>query len=101
MLNKTVIVYIDDILVYSSSLWESVQDVRAVLQWLIQHKLYTKAHQTSMAFLGYIISPEGVGMDDNKVQSVLNWPQPSTLKELQHFLVLQTSIGGLLETSVL
>ncbi len=43
-------------------------------------------HLTLIAFLGYIISPEGVAMDNKKVQSVLNWPQPKTVKELQRFL---------------
>ncbi|KAL0195404.1 hypothetical protein M9458_008976, partial [Cirrhinus mrigala] len=43
-------------------------------------------HQQSIAFLGYIISPEGVAMDETKVRAVQNWPQPRTLKELQRFL---------------
>ncbi len=37
-------------------------------------------------FLGYVVSPEGVAMDDHKVQAVLNWPKPMTIKELQRFL---------------
>lgn len=45
-----------------------------------------KFHQTSVSFLGYIISPEGVAMDESKVQAVLNWPQPTTIKGVQHFL---------------
>ncbi|XP_067281140.1 uncharacterized protein [Pseudorasbora parva] len=70
---------------------EYVQQVRTVLQRLIKHQLYAKAekcefHQSSVSFLGYIISPEGVAMDEKKVQAVLSWPQPATLKELQRFL---------------
>ncbi len=91
MLNRWVIVYIDDILVYSDSLDNHIQQVRAVLQRLIEQQLYAKMekcefHQTQVSFLGYIISSEGVAMDDKKVQSVLNWPQPKTVKELQRFL---------------
>ncbi|XP_048064029.1 uncharacterized mitochondrial protein AtMg00860-like [Megalobrama amblycephala] len=91
MLNKRVIVYIDDILVYSNTFSDHVQHVRAVLQRLVEHQLYAKLekcefHQTSTSFLGYVISAEGVAMDDNKVQAVVNWPLPSTIKELQHFL---------------
>ncbi|KAL0168811.1 hypothetical protein M9458_037033, partial [Cirrhinus mrigala] len=91
MLNRWVIVYMDDILVYSNSYAEHVQHVRSVLQRLVQHKLYAKEekcqfHQQSIAFLGYIISPEGVAMDETKVRAVQNWPQPRTLKELQRFL---------------
>lgn len=81
MLNHWVIVYIDDILIYSNSLEDHVRHVRSVLQRLIKHQLYAKAekcefHQTSVSFLGYIISPEGVAMDDSKVQAVLKWSQP-------------------------
>ncbi len=91
MLNRGVIVYIDNILVYSDSLENHIQQVRTVLQRLIEHQLYAKMekcefHQTQISFLGYIISPEGVAMDDKKVQSILNWPQPKTVKELQRFL---------------
>ncbi|KAL0175452.1 hypothetical protein M9458_027782, partial [Cirrhinus mrigala] len=91
MLNRWVIVYIDDILIFSNSYAEHVQHVRAVLQRLIQHKLFAKEekcqfHQESIAFLGYVISPEGVAMDDAKVKAVRDWPRPKTLKELQRFL---------------
>ncbi len=91
MLDRRVLVYIDDILVFSDSFDEHIQHVRAVLRRLMQHQLYIKAekcefHQTQVAFLGYVISQEGVTMDDNKVKAVVNWPQPRTLKELQRFL---------------
>ncbi|KAI2658093.1 Transposon Tf2-6 polyprotein [Labeo rohita] len=91
MLNRYVIVYIDDILIYSNSLHEHVNHVKAVLQRLITHRLYAKEekcefHQDKISFLGYVISAEGVAMDEKKVNAVLNWPRPSTLKELQRFL---------------
>ncbi len=91
MLSQFVIVYIDDILIYSDSLDTHVKHVRAVLKRLIQHQLYAKIqkcefHQTQISFLGYVISSEGVTMDDSKVQAVLNWPKPTTVKELQRFL---------------
>ncbi|KAL0146514.1 hypothetical protein M9458_058145 [Cirrhinus mrigala] len=91
MLNRWVIIYIDDILIYSDSYSEHVQHVRAVLQRLIEHQLYAKEekcefHQERITFLGYVISPEGVAMDESKVNAVRNWPRPKTLKELQRFL---------------
>ncbi|XP_056094233.1 uncharacterized protein LOC130072931 [Rhinichthys klamathensis goyatoka] len=91
MLHRTVIVYIDDILIYSDTLNDHVQHVRVVLQRLLEHQLYAKIdkcefHQTSTAFLGYVISPEGIAMDEGKARAVLEWPQPATLKELQRFL---------------
>ncbi|KAL0164855.1 hypothetical protein M9458_040608, partial [Cirrhinus mrigala] len=91
LLNRCVIVYIDDILIYSNSYPEHVQHVRKVLKRLISHQLYAKEekcdfHQSRISFLGYIISPEGVAMDERKVEAVLRWPRPSTLRELQRFL---------------
>ncbi len=72
MLNKEFIVYIDDILIYSDTLDSHVQQVRAVLRRLIENQLYAKIekcefHQTVTSFLGYIISAEGVAMDNKKV----------------------------------
>lgn len=43
-------------------------------------------HKTTIQFLGYIISPDGIQMDQGKVQAIRNWPRPQTVKELQHFL---------------
>jgi len=72
MLNQCLIVYINDILIYSDTMEEHIKQVREVLQRLINHQLYAKAekcefHQSSISFLGYIISPEGVSMDEGKV----------------------------------
>ncbi|KAI2646334.1 Transposon Tf2-9 polyprotein [Labeo rohita] len=91
LLNKFVIAYIDDILIYSKTKEDHVNHVRTVLSRLLQHQLYVKAekcefhvHQTS--FLGYHISHQGVKMDTTKVQAVTEWPQPTTVKELHRFL---------------
>lgn len=91
LIDHFIIVYIDDILIYSNSYTDHVQHVRIVLNRLIQNRLYAKAekcefHQTATSFLGYIISQEGVAMDDKKVRAVLEWPLPTKLKELQRFL---------------
>lgn len=91
MLDQWVIVYIDDILIYSNTVEEHIQHVRTVLQRLIHHHLYAKLekcefHLTSVSFLVYIISAEGVTMDERKVTAVQEWPLPQTLKQLQRFL---------------
>ncbi|KAL0195007.1 hypothetical protein M9458_008579, partial [Cirrhinus mrigala] len=90
-LNKFVIAYIDDILIYSKSEAEHINHVRTVLSCLLENQLYVKAekyefHVNQTSFLGYHISHQGVQMDTAKVQAVTEWPQPTTIKELQRFL---------------
>ncbi|KAK3560881.1 hypothetical protein QTP86_022913 [Hemibagrus guttatus] len=91
LLGKWVITYIDDILVYSTSPEEHVLHVREVLSRLQQHHLYVKLekcefHQTTVTFLGYVISRRGVQMDAVEVRAVTDWPAPTTVRELQRFL---------------
>ncbi|KAK3572273.1 hypothetical protein QTP86_030271 [Hemibagrus guttatus] len=91
ILGKWVIAYIDDILVYSTSIEEHVRHVQEVLSRLQRHRLFVKPekcefHQSTMTFLGYVITRQGVEMDVTKVQAVTEWPSPSTVKELQRFL---------------
>ena len=90
-LNRFVIVYIDDILIYSSSIAEHHRHVIQVLEKLREHKLYLKLekcefHITSVQFLGYIIDQHGIQMDQRKVETIQDWPLPTSVKELQRFL---------------
>ncbi|KAI2645437.1 Transposon Tf2-6 polyprotein [Labeo rohita] len=90
-LHKFIVVYIDDILIYSRSETEHHHHVAEVLQRLREHQLYLKAekcsfHLPSVQFLGYIIDQQGVRMDERKVSAVVSWPEPTTIKELQKFL---------------
>ncbi|KAK3566144.1 hypothetical protein QTP86_028465, partial [Hemibagrus guttatus] len=91
LLGKWVIAYIDDILVYSTSMEEHVHHVREVLSRLQQHHLYVKLekcefHRTTVTFLGYVISRQGVEMDAAKVQAITEWSTPTTVWKLQRFL---------------
>ncbi|KAK3524954.1 hypothetical protein QTP86_011739 [Hemibagrus guttatus] len=91
LLGKGVIAYIDDILVYSTSMEEHVRQVLKVLVRLQQHHLYVKLekckfHRSVVTFLGYMISHQGVEMDVVKVRAVMEWPAPTTVWELQRFL---------------
>uniref|UniRef100_A0A8C7ZXU4 ribonuclease H n=1 Tax=Oryzias sinensis TaxID=183150 RepID=A0A8C7ZXU4_9TELE len=91
MINKFVFVYLDDILIFSPDLDSHVQHVRAVLQRLLENQLYCKAekcefHTTQTRFLGHVVSPGSVQMDNAKVKAVLEWPVPSGRKQLQRFL---------------
>ncbi|KAI2645188.1 Transposon Tf2-11 polyprotein [Labeo rohita] len=90
-LHRFVIVYIDDILIYSRNMAEHRHHVQQVLHKLRAHRLYLKqekceVHRPSVHFLGYIISAEGMQMDQGKVSVIQEWPQPLTVKELQRFL---------------
>jgi hypothetical protein len=75
-----VLVFFDDILIYSHSWAEHLQHVKAVLQEMRDHRLFAKRSkcsfgEPSMAYLGHIISAKGVAMDANKVAAVEAWPQ--------------------------
>lgn len=75
MLHQFVLIYIDDILIYSPNITEHHRHVTQVLQHLRQHHLFLKAekcefHKTTIHFLGYIITPTGVQMDPKKIDAV-------------------------------
>ncbi len=90
-LHRFVIVYIDDILIYSRNEADHRQHVKQVLQKLRQYHLFLKLekcefHHPTVQFLGYVIKQEGIQMDQGKVRAVMEWPTPSVVKELQRFL---------------
>ncbi|KAK3508000.1 hypothetical protein QTP70_010157 [Hemibagrus guttatus] len=90
-LHRCVLVYIDDILIYSRSLAEHCRHVAEVLGCLREFQLFLKAekcsfNQPSVQFLGYNISSSGIQMDEGKIIAVRDWPAPTTVKELQWFL---------------
>ncbi|KAK3550994.1 hypothetical protein QTP70_011447 [Hemibagrus guttatus] len=90
-LHKSVLVYIDDILIYYRSMADHRQNVAEVHQHLRDYQLFLKAekctfHQPSVQFLGYNIDRSGIRMDERKVTTVKDWPIPTSVKELQMFL---------------
>ncbi|WVZ93534.1 hypothetical protein U9M48_039505 [Paspalum notatum var. saurae] len=92
-LDKFVVVFINDILVYSKNEKEHEEHLRIVLSRLREHKLYAKFSQCAfwlkeVAFLGHILSAKGVAVDPSKVEDVLNWKQPQTVIEIRSFLSL-------------
>ncbi len=91
ILHKSVIIYIDVILIYSSNLSDHIKQVQQVLNRLRQYHLYLKLekcefHQSTIQFLGYVITLEGIQKDHTKVEAIKNWPQLLTTKDLQRFL---------------
>jgi hypothetical protein len=92
-LDKFVIVFIDDILVYSKSVEEHEQHLRVVLGKLRAHKLYAKFSKCEfwlekISLLGHILTAEGVAVDPGKVETVSNWRQPTNVSEIRSFLGL-------------
>ncbi|WVZ51777.1 hypothetical protein U9M48_002888 [Paspalum notatum var. saurae] len=92
-LDKFVVVFIDDILVYSKNEVEHEEHLRTVLTRLREHQLYAKFSKCAfwlreVSFLGHMLSEEGVAIDPSKVEDVLNWKQPETVTEIRSFLGL-------------
>jgi hypothetical protein len=91
LLNIYVIVYLDDILIFSKSRQEHVGHVKEVLKQLQQNHLYWNPKKCDFfvdrfTFIGLVITPEGISMEKEKVQAVLERPNPTSVKEVQSFL---------------
>jgi len=92
-LDTFVVVFIDDILVYSKSKEEHAEHLRIVLTRLREHQLYAKFSKCEfwlkeVQFLGHVLSAEGVAVDPSKVKDVLDWKPPTTVYEVRSFLGL-------------
>jgi hypothetical protein len=88
-----VLVFFDDILIYSNTYVEHLQHIRAVLSALRTHGLVLKRSrclftERKIHYLGHVIVEGGVAMDDDKVSAVQSWPLPKTVKALRGFLSL-------------
>lgn len=95
---KFVMVFLDDILIYSPSLESHVSHLREVLAKLREHQLYMKAinccfAKTQLEYLGHIISDKGVATDPEKTLAMVNWPVPQTITALRGFLGLTGYYG--------
>jgi hypothetical protein len=92
-LDKFVVVFIDDILVYSKNEAEHAKQLHTVLQRLRDHRLYAKLSNCEfwlkeIKFLGHTISEGGIVVDPDKVQEVMNWKPPATVRQIRSFLGL-------------
>lgn len=92
-LRKFVLVFLDDILIYSATLEEHTQHLELVLEQLRKHQFFLKESkcsfaQASLEYLGHIISARGVATDSSKIAAMVNWPAPTTVTELRAFLGL-------------
>lgn len=89
-LSKSVIVYLDDILIYSSTYGDHILHVRQVLEKLWEEKLLVNPKkslyfQQELVYLGHIVSEKGVRMDPKKIRAIVDWPRPKTVTKIRSF----------------
>jgi hypothetical protein len=92
-MDKFIVVFIVDILVYSKNKKEHEGHLCIVLQWLWDHQLYAKYNKCEfwlgeVLFLGHVISSERISVDSGKVRDVLDWKPPRTVHQVRSFLRL-------------
>ena len=92
-LDKFVVVYLDDILVYSKNEEEHAEHLRLILAKLREHKLYAKYSKCEfwlpeVTYLGHVISKNGVAVTPERIQAILDWTPPNTVKKVRSFLGL-------------
>ena len=92
-LDQFIVVFVDDILIYSQSEWEHEYQLRIVLQLLREHQLYAKFSKcefwlTEVRFLGHVVSASGMSVDPEKVEAVMSWDRPKSVFEIRSFLGL-------------
>ncbi|QRW18770.1 Retrotransposable element Tf2 protein [Rhizoctonia solani] len=106
LIDVTVVIYLDDILIFSEKTEDHPAHVREVLSRLMKNQLFCKLskchfHVTTVDYLGIVISPDGFSMDQKKIEAVTSWPTPRTVKQVQAFLGFETpwSWGNLEEVA--
>ena len=92
-LDQFVVVFIDDILMYSQDAQEHEQYLRIVLQIMRGKQLFEKLSKCyfwlkEVSFLGYIVSAEGIRVDPTKIEAIVNWKPPRNVTEARSFLGL-------------
>ena len=92
-LDQFVVVFVDDIFIYSQSEWEHEYHLRIVLEFLRDHQLYAKFSKcefwlTEVIFLGHMVLTSGVSVDPQKVEVVMSWERPKSVFKIHSFLGL-------------
>ena len=92
-LDQFIMVFVDDILIYSQLEWEHEYHLRIVLQLLRDHQLYVKFSKcefwlTKVRFLGHVVSASGLSVDPKKVEAMMSWERPKSVFKIRSFLGL-------------
>jgi len=88
-----VLIFIDDILIYSRSREEHKEHLRRVLQTLREHQVYAKFSKCDffkeeIKYLGHIITREGIAVDPEKIRTIMEWPVPIDVADIRSFMGL-------------
>src|SRR5688572_14423856 len=88
-----VVVYFDDILIFSKSIEEHLEHLRAVFDALRAARLFGNMEKCTfctqrVSFLGYVVTPQGIEVDSNKIAAIREWPTPTTVTQIRSFLGL-------------
>src|SRR5882724_7484258 len=91
MTDMFVMIYLDDILIFSDSLEDHWVHIRHILEWLCKYDLHSKPdkclfHMQKIEFLGFMVTPTGISMDTANTDAVSVWPTLTNLKAVQAFL---------------
>ena len=91
LLDVCIVIYLDDILIYSQDIKSHQEHDCEVLQHLWKHNLFAKPekcefHTTSTEYLSFCLSPDGLSMSMEKVKAISDWPEPQKVKDIQFFL---------------
>jgi hypothetical protein len=86
-LDKFVVVFIDDILIYSKDEEEHAKNLRIIFTHLREHQLYAKFSKCAfwleeIQFLGHVLSANGIAVDPSKVKDILEWKSPTTVHQV-------------------